>query len=191
MNDAPASIPPLVQKAHLAAASAEFIMSCTPRTGVLLRTLAASKPGGNILELGTGAGVGSAWLLAGMNPDARLHTVEAQPTNSAIARSVLMDDPRITLHCLDAQGFLDSWDGPPFDLAFVDCRPGKFYGRAELVELLAPGGLYVVEDLLLQATWPADHQPRVDSFLGQIGDEPDLYVTQLQWDSGLIIAAKI
>lgn len=36
MNDAPAPIPPLVRKAHLAAAAAGFIMSCTPRTGALL-----------------------------------------------------------------------------------------------------------------------------------------------------------
>jgi predicted O-methyltransferase YrrM len=33
-----------------------FIMSCEAKTGVLLRALAASKPGGRFLECGTGAG---------------------------------------------------------------------------------------------------------------------------------------
>jgi len=37
-----------------------FTMGSEPRTGALLRTLAASKPGGRFLELGTGTGVGRA-----------------------------------------------------------------------------------------------------------------------------------
>src|SRR5436853_611551 len=38
-----------------------FRLSCEPLTGSLLRTLAASKPGGTLLELGTGVGVGTDW----------------------------------------------------------------------------------------------------------------------------------
>ena len=44
-----------------------FTMASEPQTGSLLRTLAASKPSGRFLELGTGTGVGTAWLLAGMD----------------------------------------------------------------------------------------------------------------------------
>src|SRR5947209_2998771 len=41
--------------------------ACESRTGGLLCVLAASKPGGRLLELGTGTGVGTAWLLDGMD----------------------------------------------------------------------------------------------------------------------------
>ncbi len=44
-----------------------FTMASEPKTGSLLRAFAASKRGGRILELGTGTGVGTAWLLAGMD----------------------------------------------------------------------------------------------------------------------------
>jgi hypothetical protein len=37
-----------------------FTMMSEPRTGALLATLAASKPGGRMLELGTGTGLGTA-----------------------------------------------------------------------------------------------------------------------------------
>jgi predicted O-methyltransferase YrrM len=54
-------------------------MACEPRAGALLRTLAAFKPAGRLLELGTGTGVGTAWLLAEINGAARLITVDTDP----------------------------------------------------------------------------------------------------------------
>jgi predicted O-methyltransferase YrrM len=52
-------------------------MASEPKTGAFLAALAASKPGGRLLELGTGTGLGAAWLLAGMDAAARLDTVDA------------------------------------------------------------------------------------------------------------------
>src|SRR5262249_61925243 len=54
-----------------------FTMGSEPKTGALLRTLAATKPAGRILELGTGTGIGTAWLLAGMDANAKLHSVDS------------------------------------------------------------------------------------------------------------------
>ena len=47
-----------------------FTMASEPKTGALLAVLAASKPRGRFLELGTGTGLGTAWLLSGMDADA-------------------------------------------------------------------------------------------------------------------------
>ena len=52
---------------HAATEVLGFQMSSDLRTGVLLRTLAASKAGGKLLELGTGTGIGTSWLLDGMD----------------------------------------------------------------------------------------------------------------------------
>ena len=70
-------------------------MGSEPKTGSLLRALAASKPKGNFLELGTGTGVGTAWLLAGMDPDSRLVTVDMDTEVVQIAQRHLGHDPRL------------------------------------------------------------------------------------------------
>lgn len=48
-----------------------FTMASEPLTCSLLRTLAASKPSARFLELGSGTGLSTAWLLDGM--DSRSH----------------------------------------------------------------------------------------------------------------------
>jgi len=49
---------------------------CWPPVGALLRLMAALKPGGRLLEIGTGTGVGTCWLLDGMDASARLLTID-------------------------------------------------------------------------------------------------------------------
>jgi predicted O-methyltransferase YrrM len=189
MIDEPAQTPVRVVAAQQAAASVGFAMSCDDRTGMLLRTLAASKPGGRLLELGTGTGVGASWLIDGMGPTAHLTTVELDPDTANHARQIIGDDPRAELVVADAAQWLADYDGSPFDLAFVDCRPGKFHRRDLLLPHLSDGALYVADDLMPQPTWPADHQGRVDAFLSEIVHEPSLIVTLLGWSSGLVVAA--
>jgi hypothetical protein len=111
MIDEPFDVPAAVLVAQSCSADVGFAMSCENRTGALLRTLAASKPGGRILELGTGTGVGAAWLLAGMDPTARLTTVEVDWATQAVAHGVLADDPRATFVLDDAHRWLAAYDG--------------------------------------------------------------------------------
>ena len=56
-----------------------FNMTSEPKVGALLAVLAASKPGGRLLELGTGTGHGTAWLLSGMDAGSTLDTVDTDP----------------------------------------------------------------------------------------------------------------
>jgi predicted O-methyltransferase YrrM len=67
-------------------------MSSAAEDGRLLTALAAAKPGGAILELGTGLGTAS--LLAGMNAAVTLVTVELSQPLSDIAREEIAD-PRV------------------------------------------------------------------------------------------------
>src|SRR5438445_6933792 len=72
-----------------------FTMASEPQTGSLLRTLAASKPSGRFLELGTGTGVGTAWLLAGMDERSRLDSAENDARAFEAAWRHLAPDPRV------------------------------------------------------------------------------------------------
>jgi hypothetical protein len=67
----PAALAAIRRAAH----DHDFAMSCDDRTGALLRTLAAARPGGRVLELGTGAGVSTAWILDGMDGASSLLTI--------------------------------------------------------------------------------------------------------------------
>lgn len=67
------------------AAAEGFTISSAAEDGPLLTALAAAKPGGAILVLGTGTGLGTASLLAGMNAAVTLVTVELSQPLSDIA----------------------------------------------------------------------------------------------------------
>src|SRR5262249_22766240 len=77
-------------------ASVGFTMSSDLLTGSLLRTLAATKPAGSFLELGTGTGHGTAWILDGMDAKSRLTTVDRDEQHASVAKRFLGNDPRVT-----------------------------------------------------------------------------------------------
>jgi predicted O-methyltransferase YrrM len=76
------------------AAAEGFTTSSAAEDGRLFTALAAAKPGGAILELGTGTGLGTAFLLAGMNAAVTPVTVELSQPLSGIAREEIAD-PRV------------------------------------------------------------------------------------------------
>ncbi|WP_282203205.1 O-methyltransferase [Kitasatospora fiedleri] len=167
-----------------------FEMSCDPVTGRLLRTLAAARPGGRLLELGTGAGVGTSWLLSGMDPGATLLSVELDAAVAAVAAEHLAADPRLELVVGDGAELIDALPPGGFDLVFADTWPGKFHHLDQALELLAPGGLYLVDDLLPQPTWPADHAAAVDALVERLTHDPRLHAAPLDCASGLLLATR-
>lgn len=188
-GDFPVDIPPLARKCEAVAAENNFQVSSEPRTGALLRTLAASKPGGRMLELGSGVGVGSAWLLAGMDKASRLITVEREERNAAACRLQLAVDSRAEVINAEATEWLAQYSGPPFDLVFADATAPKFERRDLLFQHLKIGALFIGDDLLPQETWSPPHAPRVARFRQDILKEPMLVPTMLDWASGLLVAA--
>lgn len=174
-----------------AAAQQGFDMACEARTGALLRTLAASKPGGRFLELGTGVGMGTAWLLEGMDRAARLVTVERDGSLTAIAQRVLGSDPRVTFIEADGEDWLRQDARRAFDLIFADTWPGKFTCFEEAWALLAAGGFYVIDDLLPQGNWPEGHAAKVEGLLAALSHRTDCRLLRLSWSSGLIVAVRV
>jgi predicted O-methyltransferase YrrM len=165
-------------------------MMSVPRTGYLLRTLAASKPAGTFLELGTGTGVGTAWLLDGMDSNARLISVDHDPVLMAVARRYLAGDPRLTLQTDDAAAWIGAVPEASFDLIFADTWAGKFTHLEETLRALKSGGLYVVDDMFPLPDWSDDHRRRVEKLLADLEGRPYLRLTEISWSSGIILAAK-
>lgn len=169
-----------------------FNMASDPQTGALLRTLAASKPDGRLLELGTGTGAGTAWLLAGMTRGALLDSVESDPAALVVAIRHLGTDLRVRFHEQDAAEFLVQAVAPgkKYDLIFADTWPGKFNHLEQALSLLAPGGIYLIDDLLPQPNWPEGHAEKIAPLVAALESAPSLCVTRLCWATGILIATK-
>ena len=146
LDDTADLAPPAAAAITRDAAALAFHMASEPRTGALLRALAAAKPGGRMLELGTGAGLSAAWLLDGMDAAARLLTVELDPDLAAVARKHLGGDPRLEIRVADALEVIAEEPSASYDLIFADSVPGKFENLEAALALVAPGGFYVIDD---------------------------------------------
>ncbi|MGW1024762.1 O-methyltransferase [Streptomyces sp. NPDC002577] len=190
MDDTPSRLPTTLPTLRAKARAAGFTMSCEERTGSLLAALAAARPAGRILELGTGAGEGTAWLLSGMDPASCLITVELDPAVQAIAQEQLGADPRATFVSGDGGTWLEDYDGEPFDLVFADTWPGKFTHLDRALELVAPGGTYLIDDLFPQPGWPDNHHASVTRLLADLDERQDFRCVRLGWASGLLMAVR-
>jgi len=173
----------LVQDALDRADAAGFRYSSEPPAGRLLAVLSAAvPPGGRLLEIGTGAGVGLAWLVDGLGGrlDVEVRSVEQDPVLGEAAAAA--DWPEnVTLHQGDILEIIDSLG--TFDLIFADAEGGKWHGLDRTIAALAPGGHLVVDDMAVEHEQTA----RVRETL-KAG--PGLTAVELGCGTGLIIATR-
>ncbi len=143
-----------------------------------------------MLELGTGTGLSAVWLLDGMDRDTTLITVDVDPQWQAVARDVLSDDPRLEIVTEDAASFLRRQAPASFDLIFADAMPGKYELLDEALELLRPGGIYVIDDMLPQENWPQGHASKVPQLLARLAARSDFRMASMAWSSGVALVAR-
>jgi predicted O-methyltransferase YrrM len=167
-----------------------FNMASEPLTCSFLRTLAASKPGAKFLELGSGTGLSTAWLLDGMNATATLTTVDNNETALTVLRDHLGKDNRLKVVCSDGDEFIKSIAGQRFDFIFADTWSGKYQMLDEVLALLNPGGLYVIDDMLPQPNWPDGHAEKVVALIEKLERLPAFITSKMSWASGLVVATK-
>ena len=167
-----------------------FAMASEPRTGAFLRVLAASRPAARLLELGTGTGISTAWLLAGMDAASTLMSVDTDPVVQAVARETLGADPRLTLHTEDGAAFLRRQPLAGFDLVFADAMPGKYEALEDALALVKPGGFYIIDDMLPQPNWPEGHAQKVTALLDRLVADDRFFLAPLAWASGLVVAVR-
>lgn len=166
-----------------------FAMSCDETTGRLLATLAASKPAGRILELGTGVGAGTCWLQRGMDRDAWLTTIDIDGKLQSAAQAVL-GEFQISYVVGDAGHWLSTYAGESFDLVFADTWPGKLTNLDAALDLVAPGGIYLVDDMNELPSWPAEHAAAIADVTRTLSTNPGFRCTRINDGSGLVIAVK-
>lgn len=167
-----------------------FHASCDDLLGNFIRMLVATKKNSNILELGTGVGYSAAWILDGMDQESTLTSVEFDENYSKFAQVVLGNDPRVTFIAEDGGEYIERHKHEKFDLIFADTWPGKFYLVDETLNMVKPGGIYMIDDLNPQPNWPEDHQEKVNQLIELLEARDDYHMCKLNWSTGLIIMTK-
>ncbi|MCV7257482.1 O-methyltransferase [Mycobacterium shimoidei] len=121
----------------------------TPAVGALLSLLAKLSGGKAVVEVGTGAGVSSLWLLSGMSDDGVLTTIDIEPEHQRIAKQSFSDagvgPSRTRLISGRAQEVLTRLADESYDLVFIDADPiDQPDYVVEGIRLLRSGGVVVV-----------------------------------------------
>lgn len=168
-----------------------FTMASDIATGSLLRALAASKPSGHFLELGTGTGLSTSWILDGMSADASITSLDHDERFLAIARKHLGHDSRLKLVFADGGEWISNNGDASYDYIFADTWHGKYLMLDEVLRMLKIGGIYIIDDMLPQENWPEGHEAKAIRLVEYLDQRADLVVSKLHWATGILICTKI
>jgi predicted O-methyltransferase YrrM len=124
-----------------------------PGGGAALAVLAAAIGARAVVEIGTGAGVGSVWLLRGMRPDGVLTTIDVEPEHHRAARETFAEagvaSNRVRLISGRALDVLPRLTDGAYDLVFCDADKQEYAGYLEqALRLLRPGGVVAFDNAL-------------------------------------------
>ena len=146
--------------------------------GGLLRALTATKPGGFVLQMGSGCCAMTAWLADGADITTQVITLVEDGKRAALADKYFADALNITVHRQTPLAFLQDVSANRFNLICIDELPDDAVIKTAL-DLLAPAGIFFVID-------PAGSPQRAK--LHNLFDATQLF--QTAEFAGVIIAAR-
>jgi len=159
-------------------------------TGSLLSTLCGSKINGVFLELGTGTGLSTSWILYGMSSSSKLMTVDNDKGLIEIAKKHLGLDTRVEFIISDGEELINKLTPLSIDLIFADTWPGKYNHLEETLDLLKVGGLYIIDDMNPIDSWPESHTKKALELEKTLRLKNNFTFTKLNWSTGLMVGVK-
>ncbi len=135
----------LVERAEALARELGFTRSSIPEVGRLLQVLAPGRQ--RVGEIGTGTGVAAAWIISALDNGATFVTVELDEERAAAAAHLFAGLANVRV--LRGDWHRVMLREAPFDLLFYDGGGKQNPERdgQDVVNLLAPGGMVVMDDL--------------------------------------------
>ena len=150
------TLPPRVARAKATAAALGFEQSCRDEDGMLMHVLAARRGIERVAEIGTGTGVGTAWLASALAPGVLLVTAERDERLAEAGAELFADDPDVVVLHGDWREVLPAH--APFDLIIVDSKDDP----DAVLALAVPGATIVVDDFSADRQRP---DPRREGWL--------------------------
>ena len=184
---APPDLPEIVTRALRMSLQHGYVMTSRTETGRLLATLAATRSG-TMAECGTGCGVGAAWLRTGAPKATRVLTAELDPELAHGVMEMFAGDDIDVMHA----DWASLAEHAPFSLIFIDADSARHSPREEIVGMLEPGGMIVIDDFTPSADWPPMDSGRVDQLRqAWLTDERFTSVdVMVALDTSVLIAVK-
>ena len=167
-----------------------FSMPSDVSFGNLLQTLVSSKPNGTFLELGTGTGLSLSWILAGMQAESQVTSLDNDDGLIQIVSQAFKNEQRLDLLCVDGGEWISSYEGDGFDLIFADTWAGKYTHLDKTLTMVKEGGFYVIDDMNPQPNWPEGHDKTAEKLIENLAKREDFISTKLDWSTGIVIAVK-
>ena len=126
-----------------------------PGAGAVLRLMATALHARSVVEIGTGAGVGSLWLLRGMPPDGVLTTIDAELEHqkAAIAAFTEAGIRKARTRTIPGQAVevLPRLTDRAYDIVLIGADERSYPDYVEqAMRLLRPGGLLAVNGALAE-----------------------------------------
>jgi predicted O-methyltransferase YrrM len=190
MNNLSFDLPEIYNAINETTKQSGFTMASDVLTGSLLRTLAATKPTGKFLELGTGTGLSTSWILDGMDKESTLISIDNDDAFLQIAKRFLGKDDRVTFVLGDGETWVEHNRKEKFDYIFADTWHGKYLLLDEVLAMLNKGGIYIIDDMLPQPNWPDGHEAKATALLSILQHRNDLFITPQIWSTGIVIVVK-
>ena len=121
------------------------------------------------LELGTGMGLTTYHILSNLPPDGVLDSVESEQALIEVARKAIGGDKRLRLHNRLGEEFIaEALEADGYDLVFADTWPGKYFLLDEVLRMVKPGGIYVIDDMNRNDNWPDGHEEKARKLLAHL-----------------------
>jgi predicted O-methyltransferase YrrM len=174
----------------------------TQGTGAYLRHLAHQLSAQSVVEIGTGSGVGSLWLLEGMMASGTLTSIDDEMEHTNIAKMALADadiaQPRFRLITNSVMDVMTKLTDRAYDLVVFRHNPEDLsFAISEAHRVLRSGGVFVIDNFFggSKVQDPAQRDPKTIALREagkSIKADTEAWVTTLiPTGDGLLLATKL
>ena len=181
--------PKLVVTAKRLAGEHDFNYSCLDEVGQLLAVLTSSIKQGTIAEIGTGYGVGTAWMATRLKNEVSLISIDNDKSKINSVQTIFHQKNVKFIHS-DWQEILNY---APFQFIFADGGKAKEQHPDLLVEALEVGGIILIDDLTPIEYWPEEWKGMTDKVREYWLSHPHLQAVELRVTpkNSVIVATKV
>ena len=170
--------------------------------GAYLRQLAHQIKAQSVVEVGTGSGVGSLWLLEGMLSSGTLTSIDDEMEHTSIAKTALaeaeIEQPRFRLITNSVMDVMTKLTDRAYDLVVFRHNPEDLsFAISEAHRILRSGGVFVIDNFFGggKVPDPAQRDSKTIALRDagkSIKSDTDSWVTSLvPIGDGLLLATKL
>jgi predicted O-methyltransferase YrrM len=174
----------------------------TQGTGAYLRHLAHFLNAQSVVEIGTGSGVGSLWLLEGMIASGTLTSIDDEMEHSTVAKLALTDanieQSRYRLITNSVMDVMTKLTDRAYDLVVFRHNPEDLsFAISEAHRILRSGGVFVIDNFFggSKVQDPAQRDPKTialrDAGKTIKGDTESWVSSLIPTGDGLLLATKL